>query len=174
MAGLQESCEADDVGLSAAGRRTKEQKHIVYDKMASMPKGCILPTLEQRRLVDIGMLIQFHLAAIGHFVVWALVFYELRRPQPDGWEGAVVFEIAFYAVIPISFVVLVVMYVLVRLLFVYVGFGTALATMWWMSVVQAVIMCFTIITPLRLAVPIVLYSIASYHYARMVREFTEP
>jgi len=131
----------------------------------------IPPTPAQQRLVNIGMLIQFHLAAIGHLVVWLWMLYELYKPPPEGWtpeqwygEAGFIAEIFVYQGIPISFGILVAVYVIFRCLLAYANFGTAMIIMIIIDVFHALIMCFTIIVPVRLAIPIVLYSIACYHY----------
>jgi len=121
----------------------------------------IPPTLAQQRLVNIGMLIQFHLAAIGHLVVWLWMFYDpdYQQGKSDG-----ITEIFLYTGIPISLGILVAVYIVFRCLLAYANFGNALAFMISFSLFHAIIMCFTIIVPARLIIPIVLYSIARYHY----------
>ena len=64
-----------------------------------MPNSPIPPTSGQRRLVNVGLFIRFHLVALGRL----LAFYELHRPQAPDWEGGGVMEVAFYAGIPVSF-----------------------------------------------------------------------
>ena len=145
-----------------------------------MTQERIPPTLAQHRLVNIGMLIQFHLAAVGHLVVWLKMFNELLHPPiPEGWtyeewyrEGGFIIEIFVYQGIPISFGILVAVYILFRCLLAYVNFDTALVTMISLNVLHALLMCWTIIVPARLAIPIVLYSVACYSFFRMSREST--
>ena len=134
----------------------------------------VLPTPAQRRLVNIGMVIQFHLAAIGHLVVWLQMLHKLHNPKiPEGWtyeqwynEGGFITEIFVYQGIPISFGILVAVYILFRCLLAYADFGSVLVFMIAFNVIHALLLCFTIIVPARLAIPIVLYSIALYHYYR--------
>ena len=123
----------------------------------------ILPTPAQQRLVNIGMFIQFHLAAIGHLVVWLLAFYAMLQPHVFAW-GELPPEAVVYVGIPISFGILVAVYILFRCLLADSDFGTALVIMISLNIVHAFLMCWTIIVPIRLAIPIVLYSIARYHY----------
>jgi len=120
----------------------------------------IPPTPTQQRLVNIGMLIQFHLAAIGHLVVWLWMFYELMKPHTE-YE---LLDVFVYAGIPISFGILVAVYCFFRGLLIYVNFGTALAIMISFNLFHALVMGFTIIVPARLIIPIVLYSVALYRY----------
>jgi len=146
----------------------------------------IPPTPAQQRLVNIGMLIQFHLAAIGHLVMWGRMLYALLHPTiPEGWtveqwynEGGFIVEIFVYQGLPISFGILVAVYILFRCLLAYTNFGSALRVMITIDVLHALLMCFMIIVPARLAIPIVLYSIAWYHYRRhrvnLLRENKEP
>jgi hypothetical protein len=57
----------------------------------------IPPTAAQRRLVNIGMFIQFHLAALGHLVVWLGVIYETYiKPHAEDWEGRVIGEVIIF------------------------------------------------------------------------------
>ena len=136
-----------------------------------MSNDRISPTPAQRRLVNIGMFIQFHLAAIGHVVVWVMMFYELHfRQHPEDWyrEGGFITEIFVYQGIPISLGILVAVYILFRCLLAYAKFGTALKAMITFDVLHALLLCFTIIVPARLAIPIVLYSIALHRYNRHV------
>ena len=138
----------------------------------TMTQERIPPTPAQQRLVNIGLLIQFHLAAVGHFVVWVYMFYSLLQPPiPEGWtyeqwygEIGFITEIFVYQGIPISFGILVAVYILFRCLLAYANFGTALTIMIVIDVFHALIMCLTIFVPARLAIPIVLYSIACYYY----------
>ena len=126
-----------------------------------------LPTPSQQRLVNSGMVIQFHLAAIGHLVVWLWMFiYLLYNPQPydPSDEGHFIIEIFVYQGIPVSFGILVAVYIIFRCLLADANFGTALIFMIIIDVLHALIMCVTIIVPARLIIPIVLYSIALYHY----------
>ena len=104
--------------------------------------------------------------------MWLWMFYDLLHPTiPDGWtyeewymEGGFITEIFVYRGIPISFGILVAVYIIFRLLLAYADFGSALTFMICVDAFHAVIMCFTIIVPARLIIPIVLYSIARYHY----------
>ena len=61
------------------------------------------------------------------------------------------------------------MYFVFRWILAQSDFAKALKTIIWISIVQAVLMCITTLTPLRLIIPIVLYSIASYQYHRLVK-----
>ena len=126
----------------------------------------IPPTPAQQRRVNIGMLIQFHLAAIGHIALWVLMFtYLLYNPHPDpADEGHFIIEIFVYQGLPISFGFLIAVYIFFRCLLAYANFGTALKIMIAFNVFHAVICCLTIIAPVRLIIPIMLYSIALYHY----------
>jgi uncharacterized membrane protein len=112
------------------------------------------------------MLIQFHLAAFGHIALWLLAFYDLHQSHAPGWEEGAVLAAMVYAGLPLSFGVLIIIYILFRLLLAYTDFSTALKTMITVDIVHAVVMSIVIITPLRLAIPIVLYSIACYCYYR--------
>jgi len=120
----------------------------------------IPPTPAQQRLVNIGMLIQFHLAAIGHLVVWLWMVYELFQPVQPHDEGRIVVEVAAYAGIPISFGFLIAVYLFFRYLLAYAKFDSALKTMIIFNAFHAVICCMTIIAPIRLIVPIILYRLA--------------
>ena len=152
-----------------------------HDKMTSVPTECLSPTPAQRRLVNIGMFVQFHLAAIGHLVVWLWMFYSLLYPTiPAGWtyeewygEGGFIIEIFVYQGIPLSFGILVAVYILFRCLLAYANFGTALVVMITLDILHALIMCFTIIVPVRLAIPMVLYSKALYSFTQMARNKEE-
>ena len=140
-----------------------------------------LPTPAQLRLVNIGMVLQFHLAAIGHLAVWVYAYYSLLYPTiPDGWtyeewyrEGGFITEAFVFPGIPISFGILVAVYILFRCLLAYTSFSTALKVMIGIDVLHSLLMCFTIFVPARLAIPIVLYSIALYSFVRTPRETTE-
>jgi len=139
----------------------------------------IPPTPAQRRLVNIGMLIQFHLAAIGHLVVWVWMFYDLLYnplpygPDDEGYIFVMIQETFVYRGIPFSFGVLIAVYIFFRCLIAYANFGTALKIMISITAFQAILMgvigvgtgvIFFRIVPLRLAIPIMLYSIACYFY----------
>jgi len=146
-----------------------------------MSTQCIPPTPAQQRLVNIGMLIQFHLAAIGHVVTWLHMYHSLLHPTiPEGWtyeqwymEGGFIIETFVYTGLPISFGILVAVYITFRLLLAHANFGTALAIMISLNVLHAGIMgligigtgiILFCIVPVRLAIPIVLYSVALYFY----------
>jgi len=131
-----------------------------------MTQERIPPTPAQRRLVNIGMLIQFHLAAIGHIVVWLIMFFELMQHPFEEWNsaGGGLLIVFVFPGIPISFGILVAVYILFRWLLAYADFGFALAIMISLNVLHALLMSFTIFVPARLAIPIVLYSFALYHY----------
>jgi hypothetical protein len=117
-------------------------------------------TLTPQHLVNAGMFIQFHLAALGHIVIWLWMFVDRYDPHFGSGGEPGISEIFLYTGIPISFGVLVAVYILFRCLLAYANFGTALITMITIDVLHAIVMCFTIITPARLVIPIVLYSIA--------------
>ena len=146
-----------------------------------MSNSHIPPTPGQRRLVNVGMFIQFHLAAVGHLAMWLYMLYELHFPTiPEGWtyekwymEGGFITEIFVYQGIPISFGILVAVYILFRCLLAYADFGTALFVMIFLDVVHALLMCWTVIVSARLAIPIVLYAMALHHY-NAHRRLTEP
>jgi len=130
------------------------------------------PTPAQQRLVNIGMLIQFHLAAIGHLAMWVWMYCELLRTDPTN-EGYVIFQVFVCLGIPISFGILVAVYILFRCLLAYANFGIALAIMISLNVLHAGFMGLVglgtgaypiFIVPVRLAIPIILYSFACYHY----------
>ena len=127
----------------------------------------IPPTLAQQRLVNIGMLIQFHLAAIGHLVVWGWAFYAMHRPHVYNW-GELPPEAVVYVGLPISFGFLVAVYIFFRLLLAYDNFDSALKTMIIFNAFHAVICCMTIIAPVRLIVPIILYRLALRSYCKMI------
>jgi hypothetical protein len=143
----------------------------------------ILPTPVQLRLVNIGMFIQFHLAAIGHVVVWLWMLHSFQNPKiPDGWtyeewyrEGGFIIEIFVYQGIPFSFGILVAVYCFFRGLLIHANFGTALVIMIVFNVLHATLFGLAavglgaplfLIVPARLAIPIVLYAIACYLYHR--------
>jgi len=136
---------------------------LLYDTIAAMTTERIPPTPAQQRLVNIGLLIQFHLAAIGHLVVWVWAFGAMLKPHVFDW-GEMPPEAVVYVGIPISFGILVAVYIIFRCLLADANFGTALIFMIIIDVLHALIMCVTIIVPARLIIPIVLYSIALYHY----------
>ena len=143
-----------------------------------MTQERIPPTPAQQRLVNIGMLIQFHLAAIGHLAMWLYMYHALLHPTiPEGWtyeewyrEGGFITEIFVYQGIPLSFGILIAVYILFRCLLAYANFGTALAIMISFNVLHTLLMCWTIIVPARLAIPIVLYSFACYYYYNTCNE----
>ena len=137
--------------------------------MPTMPNNRIPPTLGQRRLVNIGMFIQFHLAALGHLAAWVCAFDALIN------GGGFLAGILAWFVVPISFGILVAVYVLFRFLLACADFGTALTAMLLINVCHAylatlllfsriVIAEFFCIVPVRLAIPIVLYATACYLY----------
>jgi len=148
-----------------------------------------LPTPAQRRLVNIGIVLQFHCAAIGHLVVSLWMFYELMKGPPEGWsyedwsrEGGLIAEAFLYMGIPISFGILVAVYIIFRLLLAYFDFGTALVFMIVIDVLHALGMgimgimgaVFFCIVPLRLVIPIVLYLFAYYFYVNMPQKAESP
>ena len=142
----------------------------------------IPPTPAQRRLVNIGMFIQFHLAAIGHLVVWLWLCYTIQQyPTPiNPQDGGYFILTAFSEGTPISLGILVAVYILFRCLLAYANFGTALKYMITIDVMHALLMglfafsfLLFLIVPVRLAIPIVLYSIACYSYAYQSRKATE-
>jgi hypothetical protein len=132
----------------------------------------IPPTVVQRRLVNVGMFIQFHLAALGHLFFWCVVGYNFIV-MGDGFAAG----IFFWFVIPFSLSFLVVIYITFRRLLAEDGFGSALITMITFDVFHAGFMGFLVlvtipvflITPIRLAIPIILYSIAYLSYRRYTR-----
>ena len=142
--------------------------------MPRMSGNRIPPMPEQCRLVNIGMFIQFHLAAVGHLVVWLWMFYQLQQytppmhPSDEGYDAFFITTIFVYEGIPISFGILVAVYILFRCLLAYADFGSVLVFMIAFNVIHALLLCITIIVPVRLAIPIVLYSIALYCYSRHV------
>ena len=119
------------------------------------------------------MFIQFHLAALGHLAIWLLIFSEVQRGASGG--------ILFYQGIPVSFVILIAFYFLFRFRLAYSSFDNALVFMIVLNVAHAlfiglhglILTPLFLITPLRLAIPIVLYSIALHHY-NAHRRLTEP
>ena len=134
-----------------------------------------LPTPSQQRLVNIGMVIQFHLAAIGHLVVWVwMLIVVLRTVYFDEIHNEWLTAVILILGIPISSGILVAVYILFRYLLAHAKFGTALITMIVIDVLHSVVMGCTIIVPLRLAIPIVLYSIALYSFVRTSPENMEP
>ena len=137
------------------------QKTIRHDKITPMSTERIPPTPAQQRLVNIGLFIQYHIAVIGHFAVWLWVFCG-RYFMHNDWDGLA--EIFLYIGIPTSLCILVAVYNLFRWLLAYADFGTALTAMIFIDILHALLMCFTIFVPVRLAIPIVLYSIACYYY----------
>jgi len=143
-----------------------------------MLNRCISPTPEQHRLVNIGMFIQFHLAAVGHLAVWVCAFDALIN------GGGFPAGILAWFVVPISFGVLVAAYILFRFLLAYADFSTTLTVMISINVCHSILATlllfspiviaeFFYIVPVRLAIPIVLYSMALYHY-KAHRRLTEP
>jgi hypothetical protein len=139
----------------------------------AMSENRLSPTPAQRLLVNIGMIIQFHLAAIGHLVAWWQTLHSFQNPKiPDGWtyeqwymEGGFITETVVFTGIPISLGILIAMYILFRCLLAYAGFEIALPIMISISFLQAIAIGFIFYpTAARLAIPIVLYSIACYRY----------
>ena len=128
------------------------------------------PTANQKRLVDIAFVIQFYLAALGHLALWCFMYRELLRipPVPLGEpdEGRFIVEIFVYQGIPISFGVLVAVYIVFRCLLAYAKFTTAMWSMIVWNIFHSVVMCFTYIVPIRLAIPTILYIIALRSYNR--------
>ena len=133
-----------------------------------MTEKRFVPTPAQQRLVNIGMVLQFHCAAIGHLVVWLWMLYELMNPHSE-YD---LLEVFVYAGIPISFGILVAVYILFRCLLAYANFSTALKAMLAINILHSLLMGFTIIVPARLAIPIVLYSFAYYYYVTVPQETT--
>ena len=138
----------------------------------------ISPTPAQQRLVNIGVLIQFHLAAIGHLVVWLwMLITVIRTPTPihlsdAGYDSWFIASIFVGTGIPISFGILVAVYILFRCLLAYANLGTALTVMITFNVLHASIMGLVglgliplfLIVPLRLAIPTILYYCALRSY----------
>lgn len=126
------------------------------------------PTPRQKRLVDIAFIVQFYLAALGHLALWCYMyrsFLQLPPPPVDGWDDTrFVTEIFVYQGIPISFGVLVAVYILFRCLLAYADFASAMTAMIILNVLHSFIMIFTVITPVRLLIPIILYSMALHSY----------
>ena len=122
----------------------------------------ISPTSAQRLLVNIGMLVQFHLAAVGHIAIWLLEVYNIAKYGYDGFEVG----IFLWFIIPISFGFLIAFYVIFRLLLAFADFGTALVAMITIDIFHAILMGVLgfMIVPIRLSIPIVLYAIAYYYY----------
>lgn len=113
----------------------------------------------QKRLIDIAFVIQFYLTALGHFVVWCYMFWQLHTTPPvDGPdEGRFILAIFVYQGIPISFGVLIGVYIAFRCLLAYAKIDTALTTMMSLNLLHGIVMCFTVITPIRLIIPTLLY-----------------
>ena len=116
----------------------------------------------QRRLVNIGIVIQFYLAAIGHFVVWGMMYHSLQRPFANSNDDTrFVVEIFVHTGIPISFGILVAVYIFYRLLLAFTKLETALGWMITLNLIHSGIMLpFWFIVPLRLAIPTILYCFA--------------
>ena len=125
-------------------------------------------TTAQRWLVNIGMFIQFHLVAIGLLFVWWVVFYNFAF-MGEGFASG----IFFWFIIPFCFGCLLSVYIFFRLLLAYTNFDIALTIMIMIDVCFAVFMGTTIIVPVYLAMPIVLYSIALYSFAHTPRKNME-
>jgi len=115
----------------------------------------------QRRLVNIGIVIQFYLAAIGHFVVWGMMYHSLQHPfENPNDDTRFVVEIFVHTGIPISFGILVAVYVLYRLLLAFTRSETALSWMITLNLIHSGIMFIFCVTPIRLAIPTILYCLA--------------
>ncbi|MGL6197251.1 MAG: hypothetical protein ACRC2T_20765 [Thermoguttaceae bacterium] len=117
----------------------------------------------QERLVKIGIFIQFYLAAIVHVITWLFMVYLLYCMKSDpghSYRSGAFLEAIVYAGLPISFGVLVVLYILFRLLFRFLHFSGALEIIITLNIIHATIMMMLIITPLRLLVPTILYILA--------------
>ena len=114
----------------------------------------------QRRLVNIGIVIQFYLAAIGHVVVWGMMYRSLQRTVDPNNEGLFITEIFVYTGIPISFGILIAVYIFYRILLAYASLETALSWMIGLNLIHSVIMFPFYVTPLRLAIPTILYCLA--------------
>lgn len=124
-----------------------------------------VPTPYEHRLVYIGIVIQFYVAAFGHLVLWIKMFHELRLPPEPNDEGRFITEIFVYQGIPVSFGVLVAVYILFRLLLALTRFQTALGWMIGLNIFHSIIMFFAVITPLRLLIPTILYAVAYRSYS---------
>ena len=139
----------------------------------------IPPTPGQRRLVNVAMFVQFHLAALGHLAVWVWALFKLQQyPTPidisdERYESFFFTAVLVQEGIPISFGILVAVYILFRCLLAYAKFGVALAFMISINSIHAVLMglagfglsfSLLFVVPLRLAIPIVLYATACYLY----------
>lgn len=132
-----------------------------------MDENLPLPTPYQKRLVNIAFVIQFYLAALGHLAMWCYMYWSLFQPSPPDDiydEGKFVTEIFVYQGIPISFGFLVAVYILFRCLLAYTGFSTALKWMIGLDVVHSILLLGVVITPVRLLIPIILYSVAFRSY----------
>ena len=118
-------------------------------------------TPRQQRLVNIGIVIQFYLAAIGHFVVWGMMYHSLQHTVDPNNEGLFITEILVYTGIPVSFGILVAVYVLYRLLLAFTRSETALSWMITLNLIHSII-AFPLwfIAPIRLAIPTILYCLA--------------
>ena len=128
----------------------------------------IPPTLVQLRLVNIGMVIQFYLTAVGLAFVWWGAFVALM--EGEGFPAGIM----AWFIMPTLFGILIVLYILFRCLLAFCKFSTALAGMISISCFLAIITYvtyFTIIVPLYLAIPITLYSIAYCKYSKLLLEY---
>ncbi len=118
-----------------------------------------VPTAHQQRLLNIGMVLQFHLAAVGHVLLWLVLFFSLSYDVPYDPDTFVT-RIAVGEGIPISFGVLVAVYIFFRILLAKADFSNALITMIVFNILHSIIMSPLLITPLRLLVPTILYAFA--------------
>lgn len=120
----------------------------------------------QKRLIDIGFIIQFYLAALGHFVVWWEMYNAMLRPAPpkDFDDTRFIAEIFVFQGLPVSFGFLVFVYILFRCVLWSTKIDTALSFMICFNVIHSLLLCFFIITPARLTIPTLLYAIAYYSY----------
>ncbi len=118
-----------------------------------------LPTTRQQRLLNIGMVLQFHLAAVGHVLLWLVMFFSLSYDGPYNPDNFIT-EIFVSTGIPISFGVLVAVYIFFRILLTKADFAKALKVMIIFNLLHSIIMSIFLITPLRLLIPTILYAFA--------------
>ncbi len=123
---------------------------------------------KQRFLINIGLFVQFPLAALGHVALWLY----LRKYSLPG-EADVIASAFVEVVLPVSLILLLVVYVLFRYLLAKFEPRAALSWMISFNAIHSLFWCLFLmpIPLLRLLLPTILYVIVDYSlYEEKMRE----
>ncbi len=105
--------------------------------------------------IRLGFILQFYLAAIGHLVVWLLLFIAWKTAPPDD-EGSIFYEVFVTLGIPISFAVLIAVWIFFHFM-ARKATSNTLFIMILFNIIHGILMFQMLITPLRLLFPTLCY-----------------